>query len=553
MNEGACKPVVLLILDGWGIAPASLGNAITLAKTPNIHTLSALYPHTQLMASGEAVGLPAGQAGNSEVGHLNLGSGKIVYQDLLRINMSIGDGTFYKNPALHSTLSHIQKNNSTLHFMGLIGPGGVHSFLDHLFALLSFAKQNNVPTDRIKLHLFTDGRDAPQRSALEYLNKIEEWLHTTGGQIASLSGRYYAMDRDNRWGRTQKAYEAMVLGIGAKAKSAKEALEISYQANRTDEFVIPTIIVDNLGNPAGLIKDGDAVVFFNFRPDRTRELSKAFVLDHFDQIEIKKEISDKNPNEYKAQSLNIKNEFVKTFPRTKKLNNLFFTTMTSYEKDLPVSAVIFPSQNIPIPIARVISEQSLSQFHIAETEKYAHVTYFFNGGREEAYPQEQRTMIPSAQVDTYDQKPEMSAMAITQKLLEAVRSQSYDFIVANFANSDMVAHTGIIGACVKGIEVVDNCIGQIVRSVESAGGAVIITADHGNAEIMWDPITKQPDTEHNASPVPAIFMHPLLKNKSMQLPSGKLADIAPTILGMMKIAKPDDMTGIDLLASMFLT
>lgn len=550
MVEEVAKPVVLVILDGWGLAPPSPGNAITLAKTPVVHALTASYPHTQLQASGEAVGLPAGQAGNSEVGHLNLGSGKIVYQDLLRINMAIADGTFFKNPAFLAALTHVKKYGSNLHLMGLVGPGGVHSFVEHLYALLWFCGQNQIPAGHLKLHLFTDGRDAPPKLAMATLSDIEEKLKPNGGQIASLCGRYYAMDRDNRWNRTQRAYEAIVLGIGQKAGSARDALQFSYNQNHTDEFVIPTMIVDRNGNPLGLVKDNDALIFFNFRPDRARQLTKAFVLDNFDQVEVKQQISDRTPNEYKALSMIAPTTMTRTFPRGKKPANLFFVTMTEYEKGLPVSAVAFLTQNIPIPLSRVIAEASLRQFHIAETEKYAHVTYFFNGGREEPYPGEDRTMVPSPKVDTYDQRPEMAAAAITQKLVALIGSGTCDFAVANFANPDMVGHTGVISACVKGIETVDSQLGTVAKMIERVGGAMIVTADHGNAEKMWDPATNQPDTEHNISPVPAIFIHPKLRNNPMQLQTGILSDIAPTILGILKLTKPDDMTGKNLVASL---
>ena len=536
------RPVVLIIMDGWGATAPGPGNAITLAKTPNLHTLSATYPHTKLTASGESVGLPHGEDGNSEVGHLNLGAGRIVYQDLPRINMSIADGTFAKNTAFLSAMKHATDNQSTLHLLSLIGSGSVHSSLNHLYALLWLIKNNNC-TRPIFLHVFTDGRDSPPTSAANFIGEVEGYLKNLQiGKIATVSGRYYAMDRDNRWERTEKAYMALTEGKGETANSAEEAISKAFQRGETDEFIKPTVILEN-NQPIGLIGNNDAVIFCNYRNDRTRQLVKAFVIPNFETMKTKKIIYDPYKDRY-LQSLEAEDEAAETstFKRNKVIKNLFFVSMTEYEKGLPVE-VAFPPQHVEFPLAAVISSFSLKQLHIGETEKYAHVTFFFNGGREDPYPGEDRVHIPSPKVATYDLQPEMSATEVTSVVLQRLRLNIYDFIVVNFANADMVGHTGKIAATIKACEVVDDCLGKIVHAVSAQKGAVIITADHGNAEEMLDTQTNGPETSHSTFPVPVIVVAPEFINNPTQLNQGILADVAPTVLKLMGLPTSTEMTG----------
>ncbi|MBI3384590.1 2,3-bisphosphoglycerate-independent phosphoglycerate mutase [Candidatus Gottesmanbacteria bacterium] len=535
------KPVVLVVLDGWGISVPGEGNAVTRSKTPNFTRFSSQFPHTELRASGESVGLPHGEPGNSEVGHLNLGAGRIVYQDEPRINMAIADGGFVKNPAFIGALAHCQEQNSRLHLMGLIGAGAVHSNINHLFALLWLIKQNGFKNP-VFLHLFTDGRDSPPTSASIYLREVEDKIKELHlGKIATISGRYYAMDRDNRWERTQKAYQAIVENSGEKAASAEEALTMVKQRGETDEFIKPTII-DNPG-ANGNIKDNDAVIFFNYRTDRPRQLTKAIVLPNFESINHKRLIYDHNKDRYMlAIEVDENSADAKTFTRKITLNNLFFVTMTQYEKDLPIN-VAFPPQPIPFPLAAVISSFDLRQLHISETEKYAHVTYFFNGGREDPYPGEDRIHIPSPKVATYDLTPEMSAFEITSVCLQRLNQNYYDFMIINFANPDMIGHTGNINATIKACEVVDSCLGEIGKKVLSQNGALIITADHGNAEEMINRETKEVDTYHSANPVPFIIGCSDYNNNPQVLGTGILADVAPTILKLMGLPISSHMTG----------
>lgn len=535
------RPVVLIILDGWGLSTPNDDNAITMAKTPNITRLVSQFPHTQLRASGESVGLPHGESGNSEVGHLNLGAGRIVYQVEPRINMAIADGSFVKNPAFIGALAHCQEQKSRLHLMGLVGAGSVHSNLNHLFALLWLIKQSNFKNP-VFLHLFTDGRDSPPTSASIYLREVEDKIKELNiGQIATISGRYYAMDRDNRWERTQKAYRAIVENNAQVAASAEEALNLAKLRGETDEFIKPTII-DTPGSE-GNIKDNDAVIFFNYRTDRPRQLTEALVLSNFESINHKKLIYDQNEDRYMlAIEVDENSPDAKTFTRNIKLNNLYFVTMTQYEKDLPVN-VAFPPMPVPFPLAAVISSFDLRQLHISETEKYAHVTYFFNGGREDPYPGEDRIHIPSPKVATYDLKPEMSAREITSVCLQRLAENIYDFMVINFANPDMVGHTGNIQATVKGCEEVDSCIGEIGKKVLSQNGALILTADHGNAEEMINKETKEVDTYHSVNPVPFIVACADYNNNPQVLGVGILADVAPTILKLMGLPISSHMTG----------
>lgn len=542
-------PIVIIVLDGFGIAKAGNGNAVTLASTPYLKALYATYPHTQLLASGEAVGLPGGQPGNSEVGHINLGAGRIVYQDLLRINLAISNGMFFSNDAFLKAISHAKKYSSQLHLMGLIGQGQVHSSIEHLFALLYMAKQLGIDKERVKIHLYTDGRDSPQTGGLPLMQQIQIKLKKEGlGSIASVSGRYYAMDRDNRWDRTEKSYRAIAEGEGVKAKDPVQILEQSYKDKKTDEFIIPAVIVDDSGNPIGRVLDNDAVISFNFRPDRVRQITKSFVVEDLEKVSFVKQISDESLDEHRAGTAEVVEKTVKGFDRKYLPKNLCFVTMTDYEKDLKVSAVAYGENNIKNPVARVISERELRQVHIAETEKYAHVTYFFNGGREQPFTGEDRIMVPSVKVATYDLSPAMSAIAITKTFIRAISQARYHFAVINFANPDMLGHTGNIEKTAQAISLVDECLKTIVQAISSLNGAVIITSDHGNAEIMIDPQTGQIDTEHNTSPVPAVFVVPEFQGVVRELPSGKLADIAPTALQIMGIPVPSDMTGQSLLA-----
>jgi len=536
----APKPVVLIIMDGWGLAPAGPGNAIALADTPNINRFWAVYPKTQLLASGEAVGLPHGEDGNSETGHLNLGGGQIVFQDLPRIDMATADGSFLQVPAFKAVAEHVRQNKSSLHLLGLIGAGGVHSSIRHIFSLIQLAKRENL--SRVFFHLFTDGRDSPPTSAQTFLAKVEAETQKTGvGKIATLCGRYFGMDRDYHWERTQRAYELIVLGKGSAAPSVAEAISQSYQNGKTDEFIEPIVI-----DKDGLIKDNDGVIFFNFRIDRPRQLTKAFVLPDFETLDIKKAPFDPYAEKYGLRLYQVPEKTTTTFKREKILKNLFFVTMTEYEKGLSVH-VAFTPETVKLPLARVISENELRQFHIAETEKERFVTYYFNGQREKPFPGEDRIEIPSPNVSTYDQKPEMSAHEVTEELLKRIKTNIYDFIVVNYANPDMVGHTGVLKAGIRACEVIDECVGRVVNTVGNLGGSSIIVADHGNVEEMINLQTGEMDTEHSANPVPFIVIDKNADSRARSLPRGVLADVAPTILGIMGIAKPDLMTGRDLL------
>jgi 2,3-bisphosphoglycerate-independent phosphoglycerate mutase len=537
------KPVVLIVLDGWGIAPPGPGNAIALAKTPSFDRFWTVYPHTQLGASGETVGLPPSEDGNSETGHLNIGAGNIIYQDLPRINMAIAEGAFFKIPAFLLAAEHAKNNQSSLHLLGLISDAGVHSSLAHLFALLRFAKDQGVP--KVLLHLFTDGRDSPPTSSLTYINSIKKKTEEIGiGKISSLVGRYFAMDRDLRWERTEKAYNLLTLGQGKKATSVEEVINQSYDAGKTDEFIEPVVFLNENGQPHGLISDNDAVIFYNFRVDRPRQLTKAFILPNFERLKVKAAF-DPYAEKYGLHQFETP-EGTTTFKRQKVLKNLFFVTMTQYEKELP-SEVAFEPILVKMPLGRVLSENGARQLHIAETEKFPHVTYFFNGGREKRFPGEDQFRIPSPKVATYDQKPEMASYEVTEELLKKIRSRMYKFIIINLANPDMVAHTGSLKATIKACEVADECLDKIVRANLSLGGATIITADHGNAEEMLNLKTGEIDTEHSTNPVPFIIVSQEFDRGGRTLPPGILADVAPTILELMGIPVSSSMSGRNLL------
>lgn len=537
------KPIVLCILDGWGLAPSGPGNAIAQAKTPNIQSMWNSCVHTQLIAHGESVGLPKREPGNTETGHLNLGAGRIVYQDLPRINMSIADGSFFQNASLTAAASHVKQNNSQLHILGLVGGGGVHSDITHLFALLRFF--HDRLTSKVFIHIFTDGRDSPPTSSMTYIKQLQTVMaRESTGQIASVCGRYYAMDRDFRWDRTAKAYSCLANGVGKSAPGIEAAVSQAYAANQTDEFIEPTNILPN-----ALIKEHDAVIFFNFRIDRPRQLTKALVLPDF--VNQANTISFdpyaiKYTHKHELDIAQIAKQ--KPFDRGPAINDLFVVTMTEYEKGLPVH-VAFPPQAVDNPVGRVISDAGLRQLHISESEKERFVTYYFNGLREDPFPGEERVIIPSPKIATYDKKPEMSSREITSRLISEIKSGLYDFIVINYANPDMVAHTGNIHSTILACEATDSCIGELSQTITSSGGLLVITADHGNAEEMLNPATGSSDTEHNANPVPFILTGQNY-NRPVQVTQGILADVSPTILSLLSIPVPVSMIGRNLLANL---
>lgn len=540
--------VLLCILDGWGFAAPSAGNAITQGTTVNMNRFWASYPHTLLEASGESVGLPRGEPGNTETGHLNLGAGRIVYQDIERINIAIADGSFFNNQVLLGAIEHAKRNNSKLHFMGLVGAGGVHSNIEHLFALIQLAKRNNF--NNLFLHLFTDGRDSPPMSALTYIRKIQEVTQRENtGKIASIMGRYWAMDRDFRWERTQKAYLALTKGEGHLVKTTEEAIQSSYQVGKTDEFIEPSVLTDAQGQPISLIGNNDAVIFFNFRIDRPRQLSRAFVLKDFCKASTMQWDYDPYNVKYGKKHENFTGSIPEPFDRGAPLQNLYFVTMTEYDKFLESEGakVAFPPEMVDAPLGRIIADHDVRQLRVSESEKERFVTIYFNGLSELPFPGEDRLIIPSPKVPTYDQKPEMSAREITDKLMVALKENGYSFALINFANPDMVGHTGNIGAAVNACQVVDECVGKIASFVLAYGGTLLITADHGNVEEMINPSTGEIDTEHNANKVPFIALSKNYLGKPITLPSGILADVAPTVLALMGIEKPSSMTGKNLL------
>lgn len=506
------KPTVLLILDGYGERKEKDGNAIALANTPVMDKLKKEFPYVEGQASGLFVGLPDGQMGNSEVGHMNMGAGRIVYQELTRITKAIEDGDFFENKALKEAVEHCKKENSALHFMGLVSSGGVHSHIGHIYGLLELAKREGLK--KVYLHAFLDGRDTPPDSGKSFLMDVEKKMRELGvGEIATISGRYYAMDRDKNYDRVEKAYRAMVDGTGEKASSVEEAIDASYAKKVYDEFVLPTVIEKD--GAVHTVSDGDAMIFFNFRPDRAREICHAFCDDEFN--------------------------FFNRGPRKK----VFFVCFTDYDPTIPNKRVAFEKEEIHNTLGEVVSNLGKNQLRIAETEKYAHVTFFFNGGKEEPYKNEDRILVPSPkEVPTYDLKPEMSCYTVTEKLTEAIRSGKYDLVVANFANPDMVGHTGVLSAAIKAIEVVDECMGKVVDAVESMHGNLFILADHGNADIMIDEKTGEPYTAHTTNPVPFILVS---EEKHKLREGGCLADVAPTLLELMGIPQPKQMTGKSLL------
>ena len=498
-----------MILDGWGIAPASSSNAATLARTPNLDAYFANYPHTQLEASGLEVGLPAGQIGNSEVGHLNIGSGRIIYQSLTRISKSIADGDFFTNPVLVKVMDEVKASGKALHLLGLLSDGGVHSHITHIIALLEMAQKHGLT--KVYVHAFLDGRDVPPQSALTYVEQLEAAMDKIGvGKIATVSGRYYAMDRDKRWERLAKAYATVAQGDGPKAASATAGIEASYEAGVTDEFVVPFTIegVD------GRISAGDGVIFANFRPDRAREITRAIIDEDFPYFE-----------------------------RPASARPVHFACMAQYDATI-AAPVAYPPESIDDTLGQVLAQRGLRQLRIAETEKYAHVTFFFNGGVEEPNQNEERILIPSPKVATYDLQPEMSAEEVTQALLAELDKDKFDVVILNFANPDMVGHTGVLEAAIKAMEKVDNCVGRVVERVLALDGSVCICADHGNLEKMAEP-DGEPNTAHTTNPVPFL----LISKEKHELHQGILADIAPTMLELLHIPQPKAMTGKSLINS----
>ncbi len=516
------RPFVLIIMDGWGINPRKEGNAIALARTPTIDELARKWPHTAVRTSGESVGLPEGQMGNSEVGHQNIGAGKRVLQDYTRVSESIQDGTFFKNPAFLKAIDHVKKHQSQLHICGLLGNGGVHAHESHLEALLRLAQMHDI--ERVYIHAFTDGRDSSPTGGIEFMQHLEARAREIGGEhaakVATVSGRYYAMDRDNRWDRTALTYNAMTRGEGERASSALAAIQQSYDKKVTDEFILPTVIMEN-DQPVAIVKAGDTLIHYNFRPDRARQLSKAFVLPEL-------------PPQAEGK-----------FNRGPRIPDLQYVMMTEYEEGLDAE-VAYRADEVDMPLARVVSDADMRQFHTAETEKYAHVTYFINGRRETPFPGEDRVLVPSPKVPTYDLQPEMNAAGITDTAIEHIRSQDYDLVIMNYANADMVGHTGAIEAAIKGVEAVDTGVGRVVEATLAVGGGLLITADHGNAEQLIEYDTGKPFTAHTTNPVPLYLVVPQLAQAKLRT-DGILADVAPTILQIMGIPHPKDMTGHSLL------
>lgn len=548
-NSPATECVILVVLDGWGIATARYDNAITSAKTPNFRRLWASYPHTQLGASGESVGLPRGEVGNTETGHLNLGAGRIVYQDLARINMSIADGSIFDNQTLINAIDHANKFNSNLHLMGLIGAGGVHSNIEHLFALIEMAKKKNFT--RLFLHLFTDGRDSPPTAAKIYIDQVQKVIDKEQvGQIATIMGRYWAMDRDRRWDRTQKAYVALTQGEGHKVKTAQEAIDMSYQAGKTDEFIEPSVISKADGTPVATIKNDDSVIFYNFRIDRPRQLTKAFAIQDFSKAS-EDDGFDPYTVKYSKKHTTVKADSqAAPFKREVALDNLYFVTMTEYSKLITQAGahVAFPPEEVKMSLGKIVAEQGWRQLRVSESEKERFVTYYFSGLQEMPFVGEERLIISSPKVATYDLKPEMSAVEMTDALLNKIWNVNpYKFILINFANADMVGHTGNLPAAIKACETIDICLGKIMSFVSAKNITMLVTADHGNAEEMINSSTGQPDTEHSNSPVPFIAVNQHLQGNPTMLRTGILADVAPTVLRLLGVSTPSSMLGRNLL------
>ncbi len=541
LNYTGKRPSVLLILDGWGIGPDYEGNAITKAKTPSLDRLWLSFPHTQLEASGKSVGLPHMVDGNSETGHLNIGAGSIIYQDLPRINNAIADGSFFQNKSFHRAFDHVKKHNSVLHLMGLIGQGFVHSNIEHLYALLHLAKKNNV--QKVYIHGFTDGRDSPPNVGISLVSEIMEKCKQLGiGELATLVGRYYAMDRDKRWERIEKAYNALTIGSGSCTQDPLSVMQQFYDKGISDEFIEPINVCDEEGK-AKIINDNDAVIFYNFRVDRPRELTRAFVLPDFEQG-IKKEDYDPYYEKYHKTHLKDKDEekMGTTFKRQRVINNLYFVTMTTYEKVIPAD-VAFAMQDIRDNIGSIFSGYGFNQLRVTENEKERMITYYMNGQRKQPYSGETWMIYPSKGSKSYADVPEMSAFEIADAIIKGVQTNQYDSIISNIANGDMVGHTGSLEAAIRACEIVDKVVGMIVDAVLAQDGIVFITADHGNVEEMINMQTGQPDTEHSIYPVPFIIANKDYLGNPRTLRSGILADIVPTMLHLMGLSKPEGMMG----------
>ncbi|MDY6065006.1 MAG: 2,3-bisphosphoglycerate-independent phosphoglycerate mutase [Finegoldia sp.] len=503
--------LILIILDGWGIGKKYPGNVIDLADTPNFDRLMEDYPHSQLTASGEAVGLPAGQMGNSEVGHMNIGSGRIIFQDLSRINNDIESKKFFENQVLVDNILKAKENKKKLHLMGLVSFGGVHSHFNHLTSILELCKK--LDFHDVYIHCFTDGRDVAPKSSIDDIKQLKEYIDEIGiGKIATISGRYYAMDRDKRWDRTELAYRAIAMGEGQTFSDPLEYIQESYDKDVTDEFIVPGLAIED-GKAVSKVDEGDSLIFFNFRPDRARQLTRAFVDEDFDGF-MRESIGD-----------------------------LSFVTMTNYDDTIKNVSVAYPKESYKNTLGELVSKLGHKQLRIAETEKYAHVTFFFNGGKEEENFGEDRILIPSPKVKTYDLKPEMSAIEVKDRVVEAINSDKYKLIILNFANTDMVGHTGVIESDKVAVETVDKCLGEILQAVDNHNYYALVTADHGNSEYLIDEETNQPFTAHTTNPVPFIEY----PDKSLKLKDGILADIAPTILDLLEIEKPEEMTGSSLI------
>jgi 2,3-bisphosphoglycerate-independent phosphoglycerate mutase len=526
------KPLVLIILDGWGYSPKTEANAIALARKPAYDRLLREYPNTLIHTSGKYVGLPNGQMGNSEVGHLNIGAGRIVHMDITRIELMIQDGSFFSQPTLLAAMKHARSGGRRLHLFGLVSDGGVHSQQTHLYALLKMAKQNGV--DRVFVHAFMDGRDTLPTNGAGYLEQLQQKMREyNSGKIATVNGRYYAMDRDRRWERIAKAFHAMVDGKGEGGTyiDPVQGMRESYNKGVTDEFVVPFVCVDNRGEPLAGIRDQDSCICFNFRADRVRQITRALTRN-----------SGLNPQG--GLDLPGAADLDAAIPRDQVPRDLHYVCMTQYDKNFSLPVVI-PPESLDNILANVMGQMNLRNLRVAETEKYAHVTYFFNGGVEQPFPGEDRVLIPSPKVATYDLKPEMSAEGIADAVVKAVEGGSFDVIIVNFANADMVGHSGKIEPTVKAVETVDACLERIERTVRQKGGAMLITADHGNAEMMIDPATGGPHTAHTTNPVPFIVAAENSKQVTLKL-DGSLRDISPTVLGMLGLPQPKEMTGHDL-------
>jgi 2,3-bisphosphoglycerate-independent phosphoglycerate mutase len=526
------RPLVLIILDGWGYAPPSAANAISLARKPNYDRLLKEFPNTLIHTSGRYVGLPTGQMGNSEVGHLNIGAGRIVYMDITKIDVMIEKGDFFTNPVLLEAMKNARSGGRRLHLCGLLSDGGVHSHQNHLYALLRMARQNSV--DRVFVHCFMDGRDTLPTNGAMYIEQLQQKMRETGaGKIASVSGRYYAMDRDKKWDRELKAFNAMVQGKaeGGEYVDPVQGVKESYNRGVTDEFIIPFVCVDNRGQALATLRDEDSVINFNFRADRARQITRCLARESGLTAQGGRDLPD-------AEALDT------VIPRDRVPKNLKYVCMTQYDKQFTLPFVVQPDflKNI---LANVMAEHNLRNLRVAETEKYAHVTYFFNGGVEKPFPGEDRVLVPSPKVATYDLKPEMSAAGIAETVVKAANDSAFDVVIVNFANADMVGHSGKIPPTVQAVETVDACLGEIYQAIKQGGGAVLITADHGNAEMMIDPATGGPHTAHTTNPVPFIVVSEDAPKFSLRA-DGSLQDISPTVLGMLGFAQPKEMTGHDL-------